>query len=128
MHTILTQCPYLVWKGLRDVRPDLLLVALDLAVPPLSLLVFSSLVAVAISCRGLAERDLVGGTLVGDGLRSHWHRAVCGLGDVREGTVATAGYRSDSCLCLEETTDLCWLPFASAAGLGPDRASTCRAN
>jgi cellulose synthase/poly-beta-1,6-N-acetylglucosamine synthase-like glycosyltransferase len=52
MQTILTQCPYLVWKGLRDFRPDLLLVALDLAVPPLSLLVFSSLVAVVVSLVG----------------------------------------------------------------------------
>ena len=52
MHTILTQCPHLVWKGLRDFRPDLLLVALDLAVPPLSLLVISGLVAVAVSLVG----------------------------------------------------------------------------
>ena len=49
LHTILTQCPCLVWKGFGDFRPGLLLVAVDLAVPPLSLLVFSGLVAVAIS-------------------------------------------------------------------------------
>ena len=52
LHAILTQCPHLVWKGLRDVRPDLLLVALDLAVPPLSLLVFSGLLAGAVSFVG----------------------------------------------------------------------------
>jgi hypothetical protein len=49
LHTILTQCPRLVWKGFGGGRPDLLLVALDLAVPPLSLLVFSGLIAVAVS-------------------------------------------------------------------------------
>ena len=52
LHTILTQCPRLVWKGFGGFRPDLLLVALDLAVPPLSLLVLSGLVAVAISLVG----------------------------------------------------------------------------
>jgi hypothetical protein len=49
LHTILTQCPRLVWKGFGGFRPGLLLVALDLAVPPLSLLVVSGLVAVAVS-------------------------------------------------------------------------------
>jgi hypothetical protein len=49
LHAILTQCPRLVWKGFGGRRPDLLLVALDLAVPPLSLLVFSGLIAVAVS-------------------------------------------------------------------------------
>lgn len=49
LHTILTQCPRLAWMGFRDFRPDLLLVALDLAVPPLALLALSGLVAGAIS-------------------------------------------------------------------------------
>jgi hypothetical protein len=52
LHTILTQCPRLVWKGIGGFRPGLLLVALDLAVPPLSLLVLSGLVAVAVSLVG----------------------------------------------------------------------------
>jgi hypothetical protein len=52
LHTILTQCPRLVWKGFGGLRPDLLLVALDLAVPPLALLVLSGLVAVAVSLVG----------------------------------------------------------------------------
>jgi hypothetical protein len=52
LHTILTQCPRLVWKGFGNFRLDLLLVALDLAVPPLALLVLSGLVAVAISLVG----------------------------------------------------------------------------
>jgi hypothetical protein len=52
LYTILTQCPRLVWKGFAGGRPDLLLVALDLAVPPLSLLVFSGLIAVAVSLIG----------------------------------------------------------------------------
>jgi len=52
LHTILTQCPRLVCKGFWSLRPGLLLVALDLAVPPLSLLVFSGLVAVAVSLIG----------------------------------------------------------------------------
>jgi Glycosyltransferase like family 2 len=52
LHTILTQCPRLVWKGVGGLRPDLLLVALDLAVPPLALLVFSGLVAAAVSLVG----------------------------------------------------------------------------
>jgi cellulose synthase/poly-beta-1,6-N-acetylglucosamine synthase-like glycosyltransferase len=48
LHTILTQCPRLIWKGFKTFRLDLLLVALDLAVPPLALLVLSGLVAVAV--------------------------------------------------------------------------------
>jgi len=52
LHTILTQCPRLVWKGFGSFRLDLLLVALDLAVPPLALLVLSGLVAVAVSLVG----------------------------------------------------------------------------
>jgi hypothetical protein len=52
LYTILIQCPRLVWKGFGGGRPGLLLVALDLAVPPLSLLVLSGLVAVAVSLVG----------------------------------------------------------------------------
>jgi cellulose synthase/poly-beta-1,6-N-acetylglucosamine synthase-like glycosyltransferase len=49
LQTILTQCPRLAWTGVRGFRSDLLLVALDLVVPPLALLVLSGLVAVAVS-------------------------------------------------------------------------------
>jgi hypothetical protein len=52
LYTILTQCPRLVWKGFVAGRPDLFLVALDLAVPPLSLLVLSGLISVALSLVG----------------------------------------------------------------------------
>jgi hypothetical protein len=52
LHTILAQCLRLVWKGCTGLRPGLLLVALDLAVPPLSLLVLIGLVAGVMSLVG----------------------------------------------------------------------------
>ena len=45
LQTIIRNCPRLIWQGIRQGRPSLIALALDLAVPPLALLVLIGCVA-----------------------------------------------------------------------------------
>ncbi len=49
LSTIVKQCPWLVWRGLRSRRLGLWVAALDLAVPPLSLLVMQGVLVLAVA-------------------------------------------------------------------------------
>jgi len=54
LSTLLRRVPRLAWEGLRQRRPILLAAALDLAVPPLSLLTLGWLIAVGFAIAGAA--------------------------------------------------------------------------
>ena len=49
LHTMLSQMPRLLWSGIRRLRPSVLFLALDLTVPPLSLLIVCWMAVLAVT-------------------------------------------------------------------------------
>ena len=83
LQTILHNCPRLIWQGIRQGRPSLIALALDLAVPPLALLVLMGCVATAAAAGfwwlGLASRTpllilLAGGATLAASILLAWWR------------------------------------------------------